>query len=250
MSGAGRGRPVEGVDRGTATQGAAGGDVAAVARHARGAGSADRAARLAEIVGLVVRQALSDRGAGAVALIDDGGPEAELAAGWLERALPDGAVHRVTAAHAALESLLQPAGGGAEAARARSEALRFAARLVPGAIVANPVNRTVVLLSGDPPPDPLLPLADLYASEVAELTGAWSGPDAVREIAERAGGVAALDAALRARLEGRDRDGLRSLPAGLAAEVDALLARGRAARRAAWIVPKIGYRTLGVDLFE
>lgn len=209
-----------------------------------------RADRLAEIVGLVARQALADRGARSVALIDDGGPEAELAAEWLERALADGAVRRVAEQPAGLESLLQPAEIGAEAARRRSETLRLAARLLPDALVANPVNRTVVLLSGDPPPDPLLPLADLYASEIEELTGDWSGPREVMEIARRSGGVAVLDAALRARLDGRDPHGLRSLPAEVAAAVDALLARGRAARRAAWIVPKIGYRTLGVDLFE
>lgn len=214
------------------------------------AATARRSERLAEIVGLVAQQALADRGVASVALIDDGGPEAELAAQWLERALPDGAVRRVAQPPAGLESLLQPSAVGAEAARRRSEALRLAARLLPDALVANPVNRTVVLLSGDPPPDPLLPLADLYASEVLELVGGWSGPEGIREVADRAGSVAVLDAALRARLDRRDANGLRSLPPELAAEVDALLARGRAARRAAWIVPKIGYRTLGVDLFE
>lgn len=212
--------------------------------------AAAREDRLASIVGVVARQALSDRGADSVALIDEGGPEAVLAGAWLDRALPEGAVRRVAEPPAGLESLLQPSGSDAGTARARSEALRLAARLLPGALVANPVNRTVVLLSGDPPPDPLLPLADLYASEIEELTGDWSGPREVMEIARRSGGVAVLDAALRARLDGRDPHGLRSLPAEVAADVDALLARGRAARRAAWIVPKIGYRTLGVDLFE
>lgn len=220
------------------------------------AGDGDRGARahrfdrIAEIVGAVVRRAIADRGAAAVALIDDLGPEAELAADWLGRVLAEGSLLRISETPRGVESLLQTGRAEAERDRVHTEALRFAARLVRGSIVANPINRTAMLLSGDPPPDPLLPLADLYASEVEELAGGWSAPLPVRELAKRAGGVVKLDAALRARLEMRDPAGLGSLPEDVAREVEAALARGSSGRRGAWIVPKIGYRTLGVDLFD
>ena len=209
-----------------------------------------RAVRIAEIVGAVARQALIDRGARIVALIDDGGPEAALAADWLANALPAGSLERIASMPVELEPLLQTAGGGADAPRLRTEALRVAARLVDGALVTNPVNRTVMLLAGAPPPDAFLPLADLFASEVEALAGAWSGPDEVRDLARRAGGIQALDAALRALLDGRDPNGLAALPDGARDDVRAAFDRGRIARRSLWLVPKLGYRTLGADLFE
>lgn len=214
------------------------------------AGVGGRSERIAEIVGAVARQALIDRGARIVALIDEGGPEAALAAGWLADALPAASLERISSVPAELEPLLQTAGGGAGASRLRTEALRLAARLVDGALVTNPVNRTVMLLAGAPPPDSFLPLADLFASEVEALAGGWSGPDEVGDLARRAGGIQALDSALRALLDGRDPNGLATLPDGARADVGAALDRGRTARRALWLVPKIGYRTLGADLFE
>lgn len=209
-----------------------------------------RVERLAGIVGAVARQALIDRGARVVALIDDGGPEAGLAAGWLARALPAHAVERIASPGPELEPLLQTAGAEADRSEIRIEALRLTARLVSGGLVANPVNRTVMLLSGAPPPDAFLPLADLPASQVEEIAGAWSGPERVRELADRAGGIRPLDAALHALLDRRDPDGLSRLPLDVRGAVRAALDQGRAARRSPWLVPKIGYRTLGVDLFE
>lgn len=210
----------------------------------------DRPERVADVVGRVARQALVDRAASGIALIDDGGPEAALAADWLAASLHDGAVIRVSEPHRALEPLLQLGDDEADALQPRIEALRTTARLIAGALVANPVNRTVVLLSGSPPPDPFLPLADLLASQVEELAGGWSGPAEVVALAEACGGIRELDAALHAHLDGRDPRALDALPAGAARAVRDALRSGRAARRAAWLVPKIGYRTLGVDLFE
>jgi len=210
----------------------------------------ERARRLAEVVGAVARQALADRGARRVALLDDGSPEAELAAAWLADALPAGALVRVAPPARALESVLQTAGAGGGDEAARAEARRLWARLLPESLGALPANKTALLLGGALPPEPLLPLGDLYASEVEALAGGWSAPEAVRALAERAGGVERLDDALRARFEGRDPRGPDRLPACAAEEVRAALARGAASRVAPRIVPKIGYRTLGVDLFE
>lgn len=207
----------------------------------------DRARRLAEIVGAVARQAMADRGVRRIALLDDGTPEAKLAAGWLESALPPESLIRVADPPEGLEPLLRSAEDGP---RATIEARRFAARMLGDAIIANPVNRTAMLLSGDPPPDPLLPLGDLFASQVAELAGDWSGPRRVVELAELAGGVIPLDRALELLLDRRDADGLAELPAPAREPVRAALLRGRAARRSATVVPKMAHRTLGVDLFQ
>jgi hypothetical protein len=120
-----------------------------------------------------------------------------------------------------------------------------------GLLAAHPVNKTTLLLGGAPPPEPLLPLGDLYASRVAALAGGWSGPPALRRLAERAGGIAALDTALAGLLEERREaeDALAALPPEAAAEVRARLAAGRFHLRRLGLVPKLGARTPGVDLF-
>lgn len=208
-----------------------------------------RERRITEIVGAVVRQALADRGASRVALLDDGGPEAALAARMLAAALGDGAVARIVVSDAEMESVLHLSPGMARE-RAADEARRLRARLTDDAVPAHPANKTALLLAGALPPEPLLPLGDLYASEVAELCGAWSAPDGVRRIAELAGGIEALDGALRGWAEGRDPAAIALLPAEAADAVRWALAAGRASRLHPRIVPKIGRRTLGVDLLE
>jgi hypothetical protein len=211
--------------------------------------SGARHARIAAIVGAVARQALRDRGAERVALLDDGGPEAEIAARILAEALGEGGVIRVIAGEAEVESVLHLSpGAGREALR--HEIRRMKARLAPGALPAHPGNKTALLLNAALPPEPLLPLGDLWASEVAELAGGWSAPPEVTRIAEMAGGIGALDDALRAYVDGRDPRGLDGLPPGAAEAVRRALAAGRAGRTHPVIVPKIGARTLGADLFE
>ena len=209
-----------------------------------------RAARIAEIVGAIARQALADWGAERVALVDDGSPEAALAAGWLESALPAGALVRVSEPLPGLEPLLQPSGGEPAWLDPRLEALRVTARRVAGALLALPANKTALLLGGALPPEPFLPVGDLYASEVRELAGGWSAPEAVRALAEAAGGIEALDEALRARFDGRGGAGAGRLGPEARAAVESALRRGTASRMVGRLVPKLGSRTLGVDLFE
>ena len=209
-----------------------------------------RERRIAEIVGAVARQALADRGASRIALLDDGGPEAELAARLLAAALGTDRVVRVTAGAGEVESVLHLS-PGVGTKRAGDEARRLRARLTADAVPAHPGNKTALLLGGELPPEPLLPLADLWACEVAQLGRGWSAPGAVRRIAELAGGIEALDAALRAWAEGRDAGAIeRLLPTEGADAVRRALAAGRASRLHPRTVPKIGTRTLGVDLFE
>jgi hypothetical protein len=209
---------------------------------------AGRERRVGEIVGAVARQALADRGATCIALLDDGGPEAGLAARLLTAALGEGRVIRVAGENGELESVLHPA--PRDPAGLAEELRRLRARLTPDALTANPANKTALLLGGELPPEPLLPLGDLWASEVAELAGSWSAPQEVRRMAELAGGIEALDAALRGWADGRDADALRALPAEAAGAVAKALAAGRAARLHPRIVPKVGTRSLGADLFE
>jgi hypothetical protein len=195
--------------------------------------------RAAAVVAAVAAGALRDRGVRRVALLDDGGPEAALAARMLASGLGEEAVVRVRG----------PADGAASP-RAAEERRRYEARLLEDALPAHPASKTVLLLGGELPPEPLLPLGDLWASEVAALQGGWSAPPEVAALAEAAGGIEALDAALRRRMDGRDPRGLDALPGPAADLARRRLAAGAASRRWPRLVPKLGVRTLGADLFE
>lgn len=204
-----------------------------------------REGRLAEVVSAVARQALRDHGARRVALVDDGGPEAALAARLLEPLGPEALV-RVRVSVADVEPLLHALSGEHARERLAREWAGVRARLEPDAFPATPANKTALLLGGALPPEPFLPLGDLWASEVAELAGEWSAPAEVREAAEAAGGIERLDAALRAFVDRREPRAWDSLPPA----ARRLLERGRASRLFPRVVPKLGARTLGVDLFE
>jgi hypothetical protein len=205
--------------------------------------------RIADVVGAVARQALADRGMERIALLDDGGPEAALAARLLGRALGEAAVVRVAADGAGVEPFV-PQAEDVPRWRVEEEARRLRARLMQGVLCAHPANKTALLLGGELPPEPLLPLGDLWATDVAALAGGWSAPPEVAALAEAAGGIDALDAALRRRIDGRDAAGLDGLPREAADRVRAGLAAGAASRRNPRIVPKLGGRTLCIDLME
>ncbi|HEU0013825.1 MAG TPA: hypothetical protein VFQ45_09080 [Longimicrobium sp.] len=205
-----------------------------------------RERRIGEVVGRVARQALADYGRSRIALLDDGGPEAELAARMLARALGDEAVVRVAEAEGEMDPLLH----AAPPERVGEETRRMRARLLDDALPAHPANKTALLLGGSLPPEPLLPLGDLWAGEVAALIGSWSASADVRALAEAAGGVEVLDAALRRWIDQREPAALASLPAEAAERVRRLFAAGSASRRNPRLVPKLGHRTLCVDLSE
>ncbi|HLM66902.1 MAG TPA: hypothetical protein VK358_05200 [Longimicrobium sp.] len=205
--------------------------------------------RIAEIVGAVARQALADRGLRRIALLDDGGPEAVLAARLLARTLGEDTVLRITADGVDVEPFL-PLADGVPRWTAEEEIRRLRARLADGALPAHPASKTALLLRGELPPEPLLPLGDLWATDVAALAGGWSAPPEVVALAEAAGGLGALDAALRGWVDGRDAAALDRLPREAAEDVRARLAAGSASRRNPRVVPKLGGRTLCIDLME
>lgn len=205
--------------------------------------------RIAEIVGAVARQALADAGQTRIALLDDGGREAALAAWLLARTLGSDAVVCVTGDGDGVEPFL-PDGDRIPDHRVAEEVRRFRARLMADALVAHPASKTTLLLRGELPPESLLPLGDLWATDALALAGGGSLPPDVAALAEQAGGIEPLEAALRGWIDGRDAAALERLPGGAADRVRALLAAGSASRRNPRIVPKLGGRTIGIDLME
>ncbi|HLU26119.1 MAG TPA: hypothetical protein VKZ58_10490 [Longimicrobiales bacterium] len=213
------------------------------------------AARVASVVGEVVRETVRAAGATGVVLLDDGSPEAGLCAAWCAAALGDDAVLRLpTPAEDRVRRLVETAGRPFTGSRYElEEAHRFLARLEAAsrnALVANPINKTALLLGGAVPPEPLLPLGDLYASQVQALAGGWSGPEEVRRLADEAGGVDALDQALVALLEERrlERDDRSETPSAVRTALLRALHSSRFARQRCGLIPKLTWRTIGIDL--
>jgi hypothetical protein len=213
-------------------------------------------ARVGGVVAEVVRQAVRDAGAAGVVLLDDATPEAVLAGEWCALGVGEDAVWRVPRPRPEeARSCLAALGAEAdESASSFEEAHRLRCRLVAaarGALVAHPANKTVLLLAPPLPPEALLPLGDLYASQVAALAGAWTGPPALERLAHAVGGVEVLDAALHAWIEERRpfEALVESLGPRAAAEVRRAFEAGRFWRLRVGLVPKLGSRTLGIDLF-
>lgn len=213
--------------------------------------------RVAAIVAGVVRQAVADACANGVVVLDDGAPEARLALEWCAAAVGGARVVAARGERVPKEITALAARGAnlaaVPAAVAEEEARRLEARLLAAAnrlLPASAWNKTALLLSPVLPPEPLLPLGDLYASQLLALTGGWSAPTGVRDLAELSGGVDRLDAALRGYLEERRtrEDAMSVLPAEASDAVWGALEAGRFGRRRVGLVPKLGSRTLGIDL--
>lgn len=117
------------------------------------------------------------------------------------------------------------------------------------ALLLNTATKTELLL-GRVEAAHVYPFGDLYASELLELGAAGELSTEVADMARRAGGIAALDHALRRLLDER-RDAMDAFTAvpHLREEVMQRLERTRFHRKHIGVVPKIGARTLGIDLF-
>jgi hypothetical protein len=203
--------------------------------------------RVARVIGGVLRQAVADAGATGIIVLDADTPEGELVLEWAAQAIGRERVH-------AARDI--PAGwaAGASSDVAETELRRTAARVLATRhewLLAHPATKTVLLLAREMPPEPLLPLGDLYASQVRELAGRCTLPDDVAAIADAAGGLDALDRALRGWLEERRslNDVLAALPDPVQRAVRGRLQRNRAWRRWPRRVPKLTSRTLWIDVF-
>jgi hypothetical protein len=119
------------------------------------------------------------------------------------------------------------------------------------ALTAHPANKTALLLGADWPVEPLLPLGDLYATQIAALTGGWSGPPDVERLVRLAGGIEATDRALGSWFEKWQApdSALGHLPAECRGPFLEAVRRGRFWRERAGLIPKLSVRTIGIDLF-
>jgi hypothetical protein len=204
-----------------------------------------RGERTARVIRDVIAAAVHDAGARGVVVLEDWTPEGELVYEWLVAELGEARVWRA----ASLASNVQHRGADAADVQ-RLAAWRMARE--QAALIAHPANKTVLLLGGRVPWADVFPLGDLWASQVEALTRRWSAPEAVETLAAAGGGLAALDAALARMIDGREHasDALASLSAPAAQQLVTLYERGRFFRLRARLVPKLGARTLGIDLFD
>jgi hypothetical protein len=191
-------------------------------------------ARVARVVTGVVSAAVIESAAAGVTVLDDWTPEGELLYEWLVRELGEGRVWRGA-------SLASNVHGSVHTGRWRS---------ADSALTAHPVNKTALLLGGRVPHADLLPLGDLWASQVERLTGRWSAPPEVEAAAAAVGGVEELDAALRRMMDERAQIADLGLGEAAAEQLAELYERGRFFRLRPRLVPKLTARTLGIDLFD
>lgn len=116
------------------------------------------------------------------------------------------------------------------------------------ALTVNAANKTELLLSGAVVAADLYPLGDLYASELAAWCPFVPDPD-LQDLARQAGSIDRVDAALRRLLDERRP------PAAAFADIPHIreavmtrLQKTRFRRAHAGLVPKVGARTIGIDL--
>jgi hypothetical protein len=201
----------------------------------------DRSQRLAALVGGVLKQALAVTGRSGVVILDDWSPEASLAIDWCRAELGDTAV-------------LSASLDGVDPGTHPEETLRAQARELArqhNALTANAANKTTLLLSRDFPPEPLLPLGDIYATQIQQLAGGWSGSAQIRNLARAAGGIEALDRALQVFCEGwrSAQKAAELLPDEARGPFLEAVRAGRFWREHAGLIPKLSERTIGIDLF-
>lgn len=171
--------------------------------------SSDRAARIEKIITGVLRQVFSDAGSHGF-VVPGHGPDAQYVA-----------------------TLCKQAGGSGG-----------------GGLVIHPASKTLVLLGAAPAAD-VLPLGDLYASQVVALAGAAELPPEVQELAAACGGAETLDQVLRRHFD--ERRSWEAAAEPLSSPAATLLKKridaARFRRTHIGLVPKLGARTPGIDLY-
>jgi hypothetical protein len=110
-------------------------------------------------------------------------------------------------------------------------------------------DKTALLL-GEVPRADVLPLGDLYVSQLATLIGHFEPAETVRELAAVCGGTETLDRVLQRFFDERmpwDR-AAADLSAPARVDLKGRLDAARFKRTRVGLVPKLGARTLGIDL--
>lgn len=192
-------------------------------------------AAVAVVVRGVVEAAVRDAGAAGLVLAAPAGAERAL----LERWLPGAHVPSVERA----APLVDAAGAGGE-----GEAWRAAARLAAaedGLLTAGIENKTLLLVGRARPGLDLLPLGDLWATQVRAMAGEAALPALLEGRGE--GEVEAIEATLAAWLEEGHRLTLHALSPDLAGALERSLRGAHPYGRPA-VVPKLGRWTAGIDL--
>lgn len=213
-----------------------------------GAPGGTEEARLRTVIVGVVESALGERGAGGVVLTGPESPERRLLLRWLgERAVvpEDEVVAPVREALAAAAPDAPPRVLEVEARRAVARA-RAA---TDGLLCASEIHKTALVLASALPPEPLLPLGDVWASEVEAAAGACTVPAPLEGLVAP-DTMASVDGALRAHLESglAVEEALAPLEPALRERLADLLRRRPWGRFRTPLVPKLGARTVGIDL--
>jgi hypothetical protein len=208
------------------------------------------ATRPYRIITGVVREALRSSGRPGVVL-SGGGPEEDLLRRWLREAGIPFVTPGPASVDRALEllgSLLQQAGATMELAAEASELAGRARARAEGLLLLGSSNKTCLLLSPLPTSCEVLPLGDLFASQISELTGDSTLPPCLRNVSgER---IRAVDKALADYYEegyGEDR-AFGNLESDLRRTVLSALTIARRGWHPRPLVPKLGNATLGLDL--
>ena len=181
-----------------------------------------RSERIGRIVTTVLAEALRVTGRSGISITCAGSPEGRLLESWCRAFLS------------------VPVGTGELAGEPALEVL-----------AANPANKTALLLGRNFPSERLLPLGDLYATQIRELAGGYNLPEDVQELVRAAGGIDQLDHALQRRFEARlpPERVLTELPEAARGPFLEALQAGRFWRQQAGLIPKLSARTIGMDLW-
>ena len=208
-----------------------------------------------KIITGVVREALRSSGRFGVVL-SGVGPEQVLLGEWLTRAQIPFATPEKSAlgqAQGLLNSVRHQAsrasgGCGAEVASEASELAGWALAWAEGLLLLGTSNKTCLLLTPTQPVPTVLPLGDLYASQIAELAGTSTRPPCLESASPDE--LRAVDSALEAYyVDGAGEDAaFEKLDLDLRNSVLAALDKVRRGWHLKPLIPKLGGATLGMDL--
>lgn len=201
--------------------------------------------RAGRIVGEVVAAEVARTRSRGVILASPPGPEADLLARWLPSSLPlryadPGAVSDVAGALAAADA------PGTHVEALAWQVVARAQSLSQGLLPLGTTNKTALLLEDTPLPARVLPLGDVWATDVKRWAGGAALPAVLR--GATAEEVVLAEHALRQYLEEGVAPGDAFNPLGsLAAPVRAALDAAEHHRRGL-VVPKLERWTAGIDL--